>query len=114
MSIEEKYNILLETLDLVLLPRLRPDATLRSQVSLRLTELEGDAHTYLHSLTTIALQRAGYLSQDDVKMIAELRQLILEIPSYLWEPDTFIWDLQWVQVRNITLEIALRLEDRTM
>ena len=110
MDIEQKYSLLIDTLNLVLLPKKTGESTYDALVNIQLEELEGDHHTFLHNNSLNTLVINGQLTRNLASSIEKIRFNISRVKSSLWNPKDFIWNNEWVDIREQVLQVITQLK----
>jgi hypothetical protein len=100
---EREYILLIDTLNLLILPVKEIGISYLSSVQSQIDELEGDYHTFLHKDNILKLVSSGSVSRDVMDTFEQIRTQISEIESSLWNPLDFINNIKWQQIRNVVL-----------
>ena len=109
MNSKSKYIFLIDTLNLIILPKCKTDYSFIEIISYQLEELEGDYYTFLHNNNIDELVNKGYLSSSNKILIEQIRTKISKIDSSLWNPEDFIWNRKWIEIRKDVLKVFLEI-----
>jgi hypothetical protein len=104
----ELLSLFIETLNLVLLPTREYDIPYEDSIEQCIKELEGDYYTFFHKDNVRALVDNGSIPTEFMGLVEELRNRISNINPAKWTVKDFISDGEWLDVRNLTIELFLR------
>lgn len=110
ISIDEKYSLFIDTLNLILLPNNKEETLYNTTIINQLQELEGDYYSFLHKKNIDELVKHQYLNKIDAEVIAQIRFNISQIDRALWNPDDFIKSNKWNKVRNKVINLIKTLQ----
>jgi hypothetical protein len=75
-----------------------------------LEEIEGDNHTFLHFDNLIELKKLGFVNDEIINLITQLRQILGDLPKGLWNIKSFRESEQWIQIHKSAKAILVRLD----
>ena len=102
---ESEYELLIDTLNLVVLPKKEKGISYASSIQDQIDELEGDYYTFLHKDNILHLVSVGRVSKESINALELIRRQISEIENSLWNPLDFINHIKWQQSRNLILDL---------
>lgn len=105
LNIEEKYELLIDTLNMVLVPVLEIGTSYSDTVQRRLEELEGDNFTFLHENFVSELCKAGKIAEPDSITIKNIRSKIDQIEIDKWNVPAFLDDEKWQEIRVLIVNL---------
>lgn len=112
LNIMEKYELLVLTLNRILIPYNESNVILKQDVKSNIEELEGDYYSFLHHNFLQELFQSNMISQRAFQIILEMRCEIEKIASRKWNVEDFLKDESWLIVRQSVVEILLELKNR--
>ncbi len=104
-TIEEKYLLFIGTLNLILLPFKEIGVSYVELIQGQLEELEGDYYSFLNIDFTKELNNCGYITNEVLEITERIRFNISNIDSSHWNAKHFIYHSEWVEIRNLVLDI---------
>jgi hypothetical protein len=102
---EKEYTLLIDTLNLLILPEKEIGISYISSIQYKLDELEGDYYTFFHKDNILRLVPFVSLSKETIYTFDKIRIQISEIEKQLWNPLDFINNVRWQNVRNEVLRL---------
>lgn len=105
INIKEKYELLIDTLNMVLVPVLEIGTSYLDRVQYCLEELEGDYFTFLHEDFVSELCKAGMITDADSITIKNIRSKIDRIENDQWNVQGFLNDKSWQEIRVLIVDL---------
>lgn len=105
LNIKEKYELLIATLNMVLVPVLEIGVSYLDTVQYCLDELEGDYYTFLHEDLVSELRKAGMIADADFITIKNIRSKIDQIENDEWNVQGFLNDKNWQEIRDLIVNL---------
>jgi len=105
LDIKQKYELLIDTLNMVLVPVLEIGASYSDTVQRCLDELEGDYFTFLHENSVSELCKAGKIAEPDSITIKNIRSKIDQIGVEKWNVQSFLDDTNWQEIRIMIVHL---------
>jgi len=107
LEINDKYELLVSTLNLILLPVREIGIPYSDTLMSCLEELEGDYYTFLNEKYVYELWENGMLSENAVDIIKDIRLKIECIAQNKWNVKDFVIDKSWKEVRERVVDLYL-------
>lgn len=107
MKMDQLFETLLNTLNLILLPKKVAEIPYLKSVQTQLEDLESDYYTFFHGINTEKLYEEGYISSEFKIVIGNLRKEIDLVDTSLWNSNDFIENEVWKRIRKSTLKILV-------
>jgi len=107
LEINGKYELLVSTLNLILLPVREIGKPYSDTLMSCLEELEGDYYTFLNEKYVYELLEHGMLSEKAVDIIKDIRLKIECIAQNKWNVEDFVIDKSWKEVRELVVYLYL-------
>lgn len=105
LDINEKYELLIATLNMVLIPIKEINISYLDTVQYCLDELEGDYYTFLHENSVSELCKAGMVSDVASIIIENIRSKIDNIGGDKWNIEDFFNDMSWQEIRKLIIDL---------
>lgn len=105
LDVKQKYELLIDTLNMVLVPVLEICTSYSDTVQRRLDELEGDYFTFLHKNFVSELCKAGKIAEPDSITIKNIRSKIDQIEIDKWNVQAFLDDKKWQEIRVMIVDL---------
>lgn len=107
LNINEKYGLLVSTLNMILIPLKEPDALYKDKVQRNLEELEGDYYSFLSQTFIEELHLSNIISENCVVLLMKIRTTIEGLDQSKWNVEDFLSDNSWCEIRNFVVKIFL-------
>lgn len=107
LNINEKYELLVSTLNMILVPLKEPGDLYQDKIQRRLEELEGDYYSFLNSTIIEELYQTNLISKNGVVLLKKIRSTIEELDQYRWNAEDFIMDSNWCEIRRLVIKVFL-------
>lgn len=101
----EKYELLVSTLNMLLVPLKEPNIFYLDSIKNNLEELEGDYYTFLSQGFIEELYQSNIVSENGVHLIEKIRSEIEKISQKKWTVEAFLKDEKWLNVRHYVIEV---------
>jgi hypothetical protein len=101
-------NLLVETLNMILLPPMISGIPYQNSIKMQLEELEGDYYTFLHSDNISIEHKNGQINSEGIAMIENIRISISAIDSEMWNPTDFINNSVWSDIRKQVILLFMK------
>ncbi len=107
VNIIEKYELLVSTLNMILVPSKEPGVLYEEKVRRSLEELEGDYYSFLNQTFIAELHQSNIISENGVVLLMNIRSSIEDLDQLKWNDEDFLTDNNWYEIRNIVVKIFL-------
>ena len=107
VNIIEKYELLVSTLNMILVPPKEPGVLYEEKVRRSLEELEGDYYSFLNQTFIEELHQSNVISENGVVLLMNIRSSIEDLDQLKWNVEDFLTDNNWYEIRNIVVKIFL-------
>jgi len=107
LNINEKYELLVSTLNMILVPLKEPGALYKDKVQRSLEELEGDYYSFLNQAFIEELHQSNLISKSGVVLLMRIRSAIEDLDQFKWNVEDFLTDNNWYEIRNIVVKVFL-------
>jgi len=107
VNIIEKYELLVSTLNMILVPPKETGVLYEEQVRRSLEELEGDYYSFLNQTFIEELHQSNFISKNCVVLVMNIRSAIEDLDQLKWNVEDFLTDNNWYEIRNIVVKIFL-------
>lgn len=107
-----KFEYLVNTLNLILLPKMDVYENYLSLVNSNLEELEGDYYTFFHENNIDELVTQKIINPKVKECISNLRTKIKELDATIWDANSFIFSEEWSEIRNMTLKVIISINPK--
>ncbi len=107
LNIIEKYELLVSTLNMILVPLKEPGVLYEEKVRKNLEELEGDYYSFLNQTFIEDLHQSNVVSKDGVVLLMNIRSAIEHLDHFKWNVEDFLTDNNWHEIRNFVVNVFL-------
>ena len=107
LNIIEKYELLVSTLNMILVPLKEPGVLYEEKVRRSLEELEGDYHSFLNQTFIKELHQSNVISSNGVVLLMKIRSAIEDLDQFRWNVEAFLTDNNWYEIRNFVVKVFL-------
>jgi hypothetical protein len=108
-NIEKLYDLLVDTLNLILLPAKIDEASYITEIEESLKELEGDYYTFLNKVNLQKLADNNLVSPSVMVVIDGIWTQIHLVKPSLWNPTDFIANPEWLVIREKVKDVLARI-----
>lgn len=107
LYINEKYELLVSTLNMILVPLKEPGDLYQDKIQRSLEELEGDYYSFLNTTIIEELYQTNLISKNGVVLLKKIRSTIEGLDQYRWNAEDFIMDNNWCEIRRLVIKVFL-------
>jgi hypothetical protein len=100
-----KLVSLIDTLNLILIPKMDIDSDYHTIVNSNLEELEGDCYTFLHENNLSDLLSQKLINQESQDLINDIRTCINDLNKKYWNSSSFLHDVEWNEIRKNVVKV---------
>ncbi|RKF38930.1 hypothetical protein BCY89_26655 [Sphingobacterium siyangense] len=107
LNIIEKYDLLVSTLNMILVPPKESGVLYEEKVRRSLEELEGDYYSFLNQTFIEELHQSNVISRNGVVLLIKIRSAIEDLDQFKWNVEDFLTDNNWYEIRNFVIKVFL-------